>query len=1112
MRFNSLLILAVFVSGIGSTDLSEEHVLQLELEVAQLRQQLASTLGAHPRSLESAGSSSGGSSGSSGSSGSASADHSGGHQHDALVYMVMMLIVGTAILHMTTLPAFHGLPYTVVLFIVGALISIIMGAMGEGSDSLGVMGRSYWMWMDIDPHTLIFTLLPMLLTGDAMTIDTYVARRVSSQCVWLAGPGVLINSFATAGFLYFYFDWEFLLCATLGAILAATDPVAVVGLLKELGASPTLTVQIQGESLLNDGTAIVMFQAAYRMLSGEVIDVKGIFLLIVYMVGCSWFLGMIIGGAFSSWIRSASNRLEHHSSMIQISLTLCCGYFSFIFSEGIVGISGVLSTVASGLVLADTIWPKIVNPGAMHEVWHTFEYLGNTIIFLLAGALSGEAMGKVDASDYGNLFILYFVCLVIRGAVIFASRPILQRLDADREPVPFGDALVMTWGGLRGAVGLALAIQVAVDKAGGKVSDKNANQVLFYTGGIAMLTLIFNATTCPALVSHLGITATPHAKARVLLHIQRRLAEANENNPKGVQMMLDDLLSHCKVNIWKATTETDDNIDEIDLDQRTGDSLLQTYYAAKYKFDSVGEKHQILMGWDPENPILCQEKTLLRLLDEQAEISMVRTLNEAFIGLVRQQYWSKIERNEFATGTSTADKLLVSNTHAYQLAGHGLKDYEMLCQKMEISPSEADEDVSALPVRVKSSGSLAAKPEQDDSGRSILVEKCELIISSVKFNGCIVSLILINAITIFTDPGPNQPNSLLYLTLECIFMVFYTIEMVMKMIVLRFKYFTDGWNALDFMCVILGAVGITTGILLESGIVKSNALSGELMLIRLGRVFKLARVMRVVLLVKFVRLLHAKHISKKVITGELAERLDAIQTLRAFVQSHVAGQTTFLKYFGIEQAALKAKMSQKTEWERTVSFTRQDSWERQFSGANACLSEAEEARCIVQSMTSVYTAISMGARRIKSLDLSVPWMIDSMCAVRDSCVAVEHLSDFVCSAVKDGIIQEKDADILTSPLHQHLGKSSGLLADVHAGIHQTKMKRFVDEDVMRKLEVQKKRPRGGAEETNDFPSESNRATSALEIKKAAELSQDIGQLNGTFDDNKSTKSTESWTI
>merc|ERR1719498_2097288 len=123
-----------------------------------------------------------------------------------------------------------------------------------------------------------------------MGIDTHVAKRVSGQCLWLAGPGVLMGSFLTAYFLQFYLEWDFLLCLATGAVLCATDPVAVVGLLKELGASPTLTVQIQGESLLNDGTAMVLFNVAYNMLKGEEHNTKSILILLLYMVGCSWFL------------------------------------------------------------------------------------------------------------------------------------------------------------------------------------------------------------------------------------------------------------------------------------------------------------------------------------------------------------------------------------------------------------------------------------------------------------------------------------------------------------------------------------------------------------------------------------------------------------------------------------------------------------------------------------------------------------------------------------------------------------------------------------------------------------------------------------------------------
>merc|ERR1719460_2893241 len=136
----------------------------------------------------------------------------------------------------------------------------------------------------------------------------------------------MVNALATAAFLYVYSCFEqrsFLLCLTTGAILCATDPVAVVALLKQLGASPTLTVQIQGESLLNDGTAIVLYTIAYNILCGEEYDFGDILQLLVKMAIYAWALGMLIGFVFFLWIRAANNKLDHSSSVIQASLTIC---------------------------------------------------------------------------------------------------------------------------------------------------------------------------------------------------------------------------------------------------------------------------------------------------------------------------------------------------------------------------------------------------------------------------------------------------------------------------------------------------------------------------------------------------------------------------------------------------------------------------------------------------------------------------------------------------------------------------------------------------------------------------------------------------------------------
>merc|ERR1719359_1153639 len=128
---------------------------------------------------------------------------------------------------------------------------------------------------------------------------------------------------------------------------------------------------------------------------------------------------MIIGGIFLIWIRSANVALDHNSPVVQAALTIACAYTSFVIAEGALHISGVLSTVAAALILAHKMWPHIVSKEAMHDIWHTLEYLGNNIVFYLAGSLTGATMSRISATDYVHLVVIYLMCNLIRGGLIF---------------------------------------------------------------------------------------------------------------------------------------------------------------------------------------------------------------------------------------------------------------------------------------------------------------------------------------------------------------------------------------------------------------------------------------------------------------------------------------------------------------------------------------------------------------------------------------------------------------------------------------------------------------------------------------------------------------------
>mmetsp|Transcript_100671 Transcript_100671/g.305501 ORF Transcript_100671/g.305501 Transcript_100671/m.305501 type:complete len:891 (-) Transcript_100671:47-2719(-) len=383
--------------------------------------------------------------------------------------------------------------------------------------------RSYHSWVAADPHLLLFTFLPPLLTGDAMTIDTHVARRCAHQCLLLAGPGVVIGALLAALVMYgaLPYGWDFTTCLMVGSILAATDPVAVVSLLKELGASPVLTILIQGEALLNDGIAIVLFTVAYNIAGGEPFSPLSVFSFLTKSTLGAACVGLVIGVLFYVWILANSDKLCHSSPLIQSSLTMMCAYWSFIVAEGVFHMSGVLSTVTAALVLAHKMWPVLVERKAMLEFWHLVETIGNAIVFFLAGVLTGRATLTInlEATDWLWLLFVYVAITAIRFGMMLVFLPLLNRVG---EAVSLQDAVVMTWGGLRGMVGLCLAILVQKDLAGGKLTQLDGDRILFLVGCIAALTLIVNATTSPGLTRVLGITGTPEGRTVLIRNIARR--------------------------------------------------------------------------------------------------------------------------------------------------------------------------------------------------------------------------------------------------------------------------------------------------------------------------------------------------------------------------------------------------------------------------------------------------------------------------------------------------------------------------------------------------------------------------------------------------------------
>jgi sodium/hydrogen exchanger 10/11 len=243
-----------------------------------------------------------------------------------------------------------------------------------------------------------------------------------------------------------------------GSILGATDPVAVVALLKDVGACPKLGTIMEGESLLNDGTAIVVFTLFLSLSKGGVYTGGEVVLL---------FLRVAIGGPIFGWL---SGKLTvvliaqvFNDALIEITLTIAASYITFYVAEAWLGVSGVLALVALGLecnLNRAHISPEVEK--FLHGFWEMMAYLTNTVIFTLVGVVIAErAFNDVEPRDWFYLLSLYIGLTIIRGITIALLSPLLSRLGYG---ISWEKGIVVTWGGLRGAVGLSLALVVEHDE------------------------------------------------------------------------------------------------------------------------------------------------------------------------------------------------------------------------------------------------------------------------------------------------------------------------------------------------------------------------------------------------------------------------------------------------------------------------------------------------------------------------------------------------------------------------------------------------------------------------------------------------------------------------
>lgn len=387
------------------------------------------------------------------------------------------------------------LPYTVVLLILG----VALGAMDTHSN-LGLIGSSISYWMNLSGGEILIIFLPALIFGSAASVDYHIFSREIPQILLLAFPGVVISAVLTALFAMYAmpYDWGWPEAMAFGSMLSATDPVAVVALLRELGASKRLSLLIEGESLFNDGSAYVLFIVFRDSMAGVSRDAAAVTGVFSQLAIGGAVLGLVVGGIVVFFL----NKLQF-DVVGQITITLLSSYLVFMAAESTpLHVSGVLAVVCLGLTMAASGKTTVRDHEAMHTFWEMIEYIANTVVFVVAGVIMYER-GFIDShiglADWGHLIALYLVLHVVRAVVLFVLKPALSKMGYG---LSTRELFVVSYSGLRGAVGLVLALLVSEDSA---IPEATAARFLFHMAGVATLTLVVNGTTTGFLLRKLGL-------------------------------------------------------------------------------------------------------------------------------------------------------------------------------------------------------------------------------------------------------------------------------------------------------------------------------------------------------------------------------------------------------------------------------------------------------------------------------------------------------------------------------------------------------------------------------------------------------------------------------
>lgn len=324
------------------------------------------------------------------------------------------------------------LPYTIGLVLAGITLTLL---------GLGVR-------IALTPKLIFYTFLPPLVFEAAYCIPWKSLRRDLPVTMTLATLGVFLSAGVVASGMHYLAGWKWISALLFGSLISATDPVSVIAMLKEIGVRGRMRLLVESESILNDGTAAVAYTAALAAAAGGTIHIGRVPVQFFVM-----FLGGVVcGGVVAAFVLLLAGRTKDH--LVEITFTTVAAFGSFLIAEHL-HVSGVLAVLTAGIVVGN-LGPlgAISERGrtAVTSFWEYLAFVMTSLVFLLIGMREAQL---TLSTLWPAAFVAIGLVILARGLAVY---PCCLLFVKSSLAVKMSDQHVLFWGGLRGALALALAL------------------------------------------------------------------------------------------------------------------------------------------------------------------------------------------------------------------------------------------------------------------------------------------------------------------------------------------------------------------------------------------------------------------------------------------------------------------------------------------------------------------------------------------------------------------------------------------------------------------------------------------------------------------------------